>query len=178
MKRLVEDRRVLVAAWILGALVAGLWGCQKAALTPTPEEGVPEKTIRVEAEGDVLHFQETISWSEREFSRMLTDESDFSSRQIEAFNETYQVNADNFRVELIEEESATTLRCDVHDKYNGNWYDFHWLLNPLRLDFLDTPFERSSSSLTWQGLIDDTPTSIALDFPFPIANCHAHVWQK
>ncbi len=88
------------------------------------------------------------------------------------------MNADNFSVEFVKDKNLTLLRCDVHGKFTGNWYDFHWFLNPLRLDFLDSPFDKSERTLAWKGLINGISTSIVLEFPFAISNCHAHVWPK
>jgi len=150
------------------------------AIAPTLKvnEGASERIIRIEAEGDVIHYQETLCWDEREFSEILVNKNDFSSNQIEKFKKTYNVSADNFSVEFLEDKNLTLLKCDVHDKFTGNWYDFHWFLNPLGLDFLNSPFDKSERTLSWDGLIDRSSTYIVLEFPFPISNCHAHVWKS
>jgi hypothetical protein len=178
MKRLAQNPSIITAVIILGAFAIGLWSGQEPGFALEVNEGVAKRIIRIEAEGDVLHYQETLFWDERKFPEILVDESEFSSLQIEKFNKTYNVNADNFSVELVKDKHSTLLRCDVHGKFTGNWYDFHWFLNPLRLDFLDSPFDRSERALTWKGLIDGISTSIVLEFPFSISNCHAHVWPK
>ena len=169
---------LIVTVVILSALVIGLWSCQAPSPTSEVNESVVKKIIRIEAEEDVLHYQEILLWDERKFSEILVDESEFSSHLIEEFKKTYKVDADNFSIGFIEEKNSTLLRCDVHGKFTGNWYDFHWFLNPLGLDFLDSPFDKSESSLSWKGIIDRISTHIVLEFPFSISNCHAHVWPK
>lgn len=178
MKRSGQIVWITITVVILGALVIGLWSYQEPSPTLEVKETIAKKIITIEAEGDVLHYQETLFRDERKFSEILADESGFSSQQIEKFKKTYKVSADNFSVEYIKEKNSTLLRCDVHGKFTGNWYDFHWFLNPLGLDFLDSPFDKSERVLSWKGLIDGIPTRIVLEFPFPISNCHAHVWRK
>ncbi|MBA7494798.1 hypothetical protein ES702_05375 [subsurface metagenome] len=177
MKRLGKSVQTIIAVVILG-LVIGLWSCKEPAPTLEINESIAERIIRIDAKGDVLHYQETLFWDERKFSEILADESEFYHHQIEEFKKTYEVDADNFRVEFTKERNSTLLSCDVHGKFTGNWYDFHWFLNPLGLDFLDSPFDKSERTLSWKGLIDGISTSIVLEFTFPISNCHAHVWQK
>jgi hypothetical protein len=168
----------IVTFVILGVLVIGLWSCQEPSPTLEENEIVAKKIIRIKAEGDVLHYQEILLWDEIKLSEILADEAKFSSQLIDKFKKTYKVDADNFSIDFIEEKNSTLLRCDVHGKFTGNWYDFHWFLNPLGLDFLDTPFDKSESSLSWKGIIDRISTHIVLEFPFSIINCHAHVWPK
>ena len=179
MKKIRQNVWIIVAVVILGAVVIGLWSCQEPAPTLKVDEGVvAERIIRIEAQGDVIHYQETLYWDEREFSEILVNKNDFSSNQIEKFKKTYNVSADNFNVEFVEEKNSTLLRCDIHGKFTGNWYDFHWFLNPLGLDFLNSPFDKSERTLSWDGLIGGISTYIVLEFPFSISNCHAHVWES
>jgi hypothetical protein len=178
MKRLIQNAWIIYAVIIGVTFAIGLWSNQKPAFALEVNKGVAKRIIRIEAEGDLLHYQETMFWHERNFSEILADESRSSFYQIEGFQKTYKVNADNFGVEFIEDKNSTLLTCDVHGKFIGNWYDFHWFLNPLGLDFLDSPFDRSERALSWQGVIDGISTSIFLEFPFSISNCHAHVWPK
>jgi len=117
-------------------------------------------------------------WNERKFSEILADESEFYHHRIEEFKKTYEVDADNFSIEFAKERNSTLLSCDIHGKFNGSRYDFHWFLNPLGLDFLDSPFDKSERALSWEGPVEEIPTSIILEFTFPIDNCHAHVWPK
>jgi len=161
-----------------GALVIGLWSCQEPVQAFEPEESIRNRIIMIEAEGDVLHYQETLCWSEGKWAEILVNKSKCSSYQIEQFKKTYKVNAGNFSVDFEDEKNSSLLRCDVHGKFTGNWYDFHWFLNPMDLDFLDSPFDKTERVLSWKGPINEISTSIVLEFPFHIQNCHAHVWPK
>jgi hypothetical protein len=178
MKQLAQHPWMVTSVILVGAFAIGLWGGQESAFGLAVHEGVAEHTIRIEAEGDVLHYQETLVWDEPTFSEMVADEAGFSSHQIEKFTKTYQVNAQNFRVELVRDRNTTVFKCDIHGTHRGNWYDFHWFLNPLGLDFLNSPFERAERTLSWEGRIEGISTTIVLEFPFSISNCHAHVWPQ
>ena len=135
-----------------------------------------ERNITIEAEGETLHYFEVKEWAEDEFSSLMKEEDRFSSNQIEEFKATYQVNAGNFDVKADEEEKSTILKCDVYTQPRTSYYDFHWFLKPLGLDFIDDYFERSERELSWEGSLDGVKTTILLKFPFKISNCHAHVW--
>lgn len=108
----------------------------------------------------------------------MENQDEFRSTQISQFNETYNVGADNFSVEFDEGKKSTVLKCDVHGQLKGSWYDFHWFLNPLGLDFIDNHFVKSERELSWKGSINEVATTIVLRFSFTIDHCHAHVWQK
>jgi hypothetical protein len=150
--------------------------------SPTPEKiefaelKELERSIIIEAEGETLHYLEEKKWSEDKFPRLVEAEDRFSSNQIEKFKATYRVNAGDFDVEVDKKEKTTMLKCDVYVKLDG-WYDFHWFLRVLGLDFIDDHFARSERELSWEGSLDGIKTTILLKFPFKINNCHAHVWQ-
>ena len=153
-----------------------------AAPSATPEEielgELKElgRNIVMEAEGETLHYLEEKKWADDEFSRLIQEEGKFSSKQIQEFKVTYGVDAGNFDVETDEKEKSTILRCDIYTEFRASYYDFHWFLKPLGLDFLDDHFERSDRELSWEGSLDGVKTAILLKFPFEIRNCHAHVW--
>jgi len=134
-----------------------------------------EKDIVIEAEEGTLHYSEQKKWAEDEFSRLAEEEEKFGSDQIEEFEATYEVDAGNFDIEVNKEEKSTILRCDIYVGVD-TWYDFHWFLEPLGLDFIDDHFERLERELSWEGHLEGVKTSILLEFPFKISNCHAHVW--
>jgi len=90
----------------------------------------------------------------------------------------YDANASNFNVEYDKEKMSTVLDCDIHGTFSGSWYDFHWFLNPLGLDFIDSSFMKSEETLCWEGYVEGVPTIIILRFPFTKERCHAHVWRK
>jgi len=137
-----------------------------------------ERRIEMEADGEVLHYQEIHFWSKEEFSNITGNQKEFESNQIVQFNEMYNVNADNFRIEYDQEKGSTILKCDIHGTFSGSWYDFHWFLNPLGLDFINSGFMKTERELTWEGNIDGVDITITLRFPFTINHCHAHVWPK
>ena len=137
-----------------------------------------ERRIEIEADGEVFHYQEIHFWSKEKFSNITGDQKEFESSQIVQFNEMYNVNADNFMIEYDLEEGSTILKCDIHGTFLGSWYDFHWFLNPLGLDFINSGFMKTERELTWEGNIDGVDVTITLRFPFTINHCHAHVWPK
>jgi hypothetical protein len=148
-------------------------------ITEKPELGELkefERNILIEAEGEILRYFEEKRWAEGEFSILVEDEDSFSSNQIEEFKATYQVNVGNFDVKTDKKEKSTILKCDVYIELRTSYYDFHWFLRPLGLDFLDDHFARSERDLSWEGSLDTVRTTILLKFPFKISNCHAHVW--
>jgi len=167
---------------ILGVAILSLAilypGCMEEEPAAEIEVSGAERAIRINAQGDIIYFSETVLWDEEEFTEILEDKQAFYDRKIEEFKETYEVDMGDFNVEFAEDKNSTTLSCEVYEKFNGDWYDFHWLLTPMGLDFLDSPFEKSENGLSWVGVIEGNPTTITLDFPFPIENCHAHVWQE
>jgi hypothetical protein len=176
----------LAIAVLAVAILFLIGGCAPAptapsAPSPTPEERELgelkelERNIVIEAEGGTLHYFEEKKWAEDKFSRLIEEKDKFSSNQIEKFKATYRVNAGNFDVAFNKKEKSTTLKCDVYVKFD-TWYDFHWFLKPLGLDFIDDHFERLERELSWEGSLEGAETSILLKFPFKISNCHAHVW--
>jgi len=140
---------------------------------PVSSEG---QKIMIVAEKEILHYQETHTWSDNQFGKLAKNKSRAKSEEIDNFKETYDVSADNFRVEFNEKKNSTTLKCDVHGKLSGSTYTFHWLLDPLGLDFINSDFVKSERKLSWKGSINEITTTITLRFPFTINHCHAHVW--
>ena len=188
--------RIIIAV-LVAAMLFLMGSCAPAptAPSPMPENETPaapsatpeeielgelkelERNIVMEAEGETLHYLEEKKWADDEFSRLIQEEGKFSSKQIQEFKVTYGVDAGNFDVETDEKEKSTILKCDAYVKFD-TWYDFHWFLKPLGLDFLDDHFERSDRELSWEGSLDGVKTAILLKFLFEINNCHAHVWPQ
>jgi hypothetical protein len=174
--------RVMVAV-LVAAMLFLVSDCAPASKTSssTPEKiGVGklkelERDITIEAEGGTLHYFEKKSWAADKFLRIIEEQDKFISNQIEKFNETYRVNAGNFVVEIDKEEKLSTIKCDIYVEV-GTWYDFHWFLSPLGLDFINNYFQRLERALSWEGSLEGIKISILLRFPFKINNCHAHVW--
>lgn len=112
------------------------------------------------------------------FSNIIKNQQEFDFSQVKQFNEMYNVNAENFRIEYDQEKGSTILKCDIYGTFSESWYDFHWFLNPLGLDFINSGFVKSERKLSWEGNIDEVAITITLRFPFTINHCHAHVWPK
>ena len=188
--------RVIIAILVV-AMLTLMGGCAPAptAPSPMPENEAPvtpsptpeeielgelrelERIIVIEAEGETLHYFEEKKWAEDKFTRLIEEEEEFSSNQIEKFKTTYGVDASNFDLEVYKKEASTILKCDIHVELD-TWYDFHWFLTPLGLDFINDDFERLERELSWEGSLDGVKSTIFLRFPFKIDNCHAHVWAQ
>ena len=139
------------------------------------------KVIKIKAEGEVLHYQRESFWSNGEFSKLLELKEEFESKEIDSFKSTlerYNRDAVNSKIEFDELKKSTVLICDIKDAKEGSWFDFDWLLRPYGLDFLDSNFERKEKELYWEGEIDGVETTISIKFPYPISNCHEHVWPR
>jgi len=173
-----KKRLVRMLAAISFILLIIFSGCSEKGTSPEINIDEAERIIRMDAEGDVIHYEETVFWNEEDFSGILEDESQFLDTSKNEFNDTFEVDADNFDVKFVEDENSTVFSCDIHEKFNGERYDFLWFLNPLGLDFLDSPFTRSEKQLSWGGTLEGKPTFIVLNFSFSIDNCHAHVWRE
>ncbi len=167
---------ILVA--ILFLLLIIFSGCSVKATSSEINIDEAERIIRMDTEGEVIHYEETVFWDEEDFSGILEDESQFFNTIKSYFNNTFEVNSDNFDVEFVEDENSTVFSCDIYEKFNGERYDFLWFLNPLGLDFLESPFSRSEKQLSWGGTLEGKPTFIVLNFSFSIDNCHGHVWKE
>ncbi len=176
--------RVIVAVLVV-ALPFLIAGCAPESKTPSSipakielsELEELERNITIQVEGETVHYSEERKWAENEFSNLTEEKDRFSFSQIEEFKATYQVDAANFDLKVNEEERSTILKCDIYVELDS-WYDFHWFLRPLGLDFIDDHFEKSERELSWEGSLDEVKTTILLRFDFKIDNCHAHVWAK
>ena len=179
----VMNKKFLYPLLVTGLAILGILTgtCSKAPKpNPAPKKestmkiSERENTIEIKAEGGTLHYFEKKRWAANEFPELI-EKDKFRSNKIEKFKTTYRVNAGNFNVEIDKKEKTTDLKCDIYVKFD-TWYDFHWFLRPLGLDFIDDHFERRERELSWKGCLDGVKTTILLKFPFRINNCHAHVW--
>jgi len=144
-----------------------------------------KSVIKVEAEGDVLHYQNENFWTEDQFSKILDDQAQFASNITNQLNETLLIHGErneyavDAEVEFNLTRKSTVLKCDIHGAMiSSDYYTFRWLLDPSGLDFINNNFQQSEKELFWEGSINDVPTTITLTFPFSIVHCHAHVWRK
>jgi hypothetical protein len=174
---------VVICAVAIG--VSAWWVTEREPTPFGPGENVVERIIEVQAEGDVLHYQEKILWGENQFSEITKDNEGFSSNLITQFEENLSVygeldeHAVNAKVEFDEKRNSTILTCDVHGAtMDSNRFTFFWLLRRFGLDFIDNDFQEPEKGLAWEGFIDNVSTTITIGFPYPIGHCHAHVWPR
>jgi hypothetical protein len=179
----IMNKKFFYSSLVIGlAILAMLAGSCRKAPKPKPKPRkesvtlISERGIEIKAEGETLHYSEKKKWAPDEFSKIMEEQDKFRSDQIKKFKETYRVNAGNFEVGIDKNEKTTGLKCDIYVKF-VTWYDFHWFLRPLGLDFIDDHFERRGKELSWKGYLNGVETIILLKFPFRINNCHAHVWS-
>ena len=207
-KNIGKGVAVLIIATVVLAVFSGCIGEEKEIETPeatttapttstptTPPAPITEqsekekiatmselsKVIKIKAEGEVLHYQRESFWNNEEFSKLLELKEEFESKEIDSFKSTlerYNRDAVNSKIEFDRSKKTTVLICDIKDAKEGSWFDFDWLLRPYGLDFLDSNFERKEKELYWEGEIDGVETTISIKFPYPISNCHEHVWPR
>jgi len=161
--------------------LAILFGCAQPGVVPLPKPPLLEETkriIEIEAEGEILHYQEESLWNEEGFSKILESKKEFESERINSFKkslERYDKHVVNPKIEFDEVRKSTILICDVKGAmYSTNSYDFHWLLGDLPFDLYQ--FKQSEKELNYEGEVNGIPTTIRLGFPYTIAHCHEHVW--
>jgi hypothetical protein len=139
------------------------------------------KVIEITAEGKILHYQQRSFWTEEDFAKILRSKDNFEAKEIATFRKDlarYNRSAVNLQVEFNKATRSTTFKCVVEGAKEGSWYDFDWFLRPRGLDFLDSPFERRAKELYWAGEINGVRTTVTLNFPSAISNCHEHVWPR
>ncbi len=165
------------------------------ASTPLPLKALRplKRVVSIKVEGTVAHFVDESFWDEAQFSAIMMRKAEFKSNRIERLRKVlskYGVKGTDYTIEFDEAGRTTSLKCDVSGaiskKGNSYYGRFGWLIRPFGLDFIDNHFKESREGLSWQGVIDSIPTSIACEFPSQnvpyaawghrIGHCHAHVW--
>jgi len=137
-----------------------------------------KQVIKTEAKGEIIKYQEDSLYSEDDFAVILENEDEFKSQLIEKFKkEIIRVTAENCKVDLDQSKKSALLKCNIKGaRYGTNSYNMHFLLGNWPFDLMN--FERFERKLTWEGEIDDVPTSIVFEFPYTLSHCHEHVWPK
>jgi hypothetical protein len=169
-------KREIYYLLITGLIFLGVFTQESSA-----EADMIKRVIKIEAEGDLLHYQEESFWDEESFYEVISSKEKFEAKKIDSFKrdaESLGRNIVNPSIKFDESKRTTLLLCDVKGTRQGNWYDFDWFLRPLGLDFLDSHFERKDMELYWEGKIRGINAIISIKFPFPISNCHEHVWRR
>ena len=148
-----------------------LSGCAQPMSGPPSAGEETKQIITIEARDQILRYQWQSFWTEEKFSQL--SENDLKAR----FKEKYKVKAENFEVSFDKTKKSTILICDIEGAmYSANQYEFHWLLGDLPFDLF--AFKQSEKELTYEGKVNDVPTTIRLIFPYAISHCHEHVWPK
>jgi len=181
---------VVIGFLVLGILIVGSKKEGKAGSErEQPRESTSKlkpkselrNTIKIKAEGEILHYQKESLWSEDAFSEILRSRRKFESKEINSFTknlERYKRHAVKPKVKFNEAGKSTTLICDIKGAKQGSWFDFDWFLRPWGLDFIDSHFKKREKELYWQGKVRGVKTIISIRFPYPISNCHEHVWPR
>ena len=167
---------LLKAGLIFSGILLGVYILESGA-----EANMIKRIIKIEAEAGILHYQGKYFWDEDSFNEILGTKEEFKTKEIDSFKKdvaSYGRNIVNPKIEFDESKGTTLLLCDVKGAKEGHWYDFDWFLRPLGLDFLDSHFERKDMELYWEGKIRGINSIISIKFPFPISNCHEHVWSR
>jgi len=175
---------LVVGLVVLGVLIVGCEKEGKGAVEPEEPEIVEEvgpsrNAIEIRAEGEILHYERESFWDQEDFSKLLELKEKFESKEIDSFKRTlegYNRYAVNPKIEFDESKKSTVLNCDIKGAKEGSWLDFDWFLRPYGLDFIDSHFEAKEKELCWEGKVEGVKTTISIKFPYPISNCHEHVW--
>ena len=181
---------LVIGLLVLGILIVGSKKEGKcASKREKTRESTPQlkpkselrNTIKIKAEGEILHYQKESLWSEEDFSEILRSRKKFESKEISSFTknlERYNRYAFKPKVKFNEAGKSTTLICDIKGAKQGSWFDFDWFLRPWGLDFIDSHFKKREKELYWQGKVRGVKTIISIKFPYSISNCHEHVWPR
>ena len=184
MNKIFFYSSLVIGLVALGTLVVG---CKEnregpAKLEKSPkikEVGPLRNAIEIKAEGEVLHYRRESFWNDEDFSKLLELKEEFEAKEIDFFRKTiekYNRYTVTLMIKLDESEKSTVLISDIKGAKEGSWFDFDWLLRPHTLDFIDNHFERKEKELYWEGEVQEVKTAISIKFPYPISNCHEHVW--
>lgn len=147
----------------------------------TKTVGMPIKmVVRIEADGEILHYSNETYWNEADFSIILESKDKFSSNLTNNYVKSlkiYGLKVTNANVQFNEKEMKTVFTCDIKGAmYAKNSYDFTWFLSKFPFDLY--AFHQSNNRLTYIGPLNNVEVEIYLIFPFPISHCHAHVWPS
>jgi len=186
MKVVVMLRRGVSLCLLLLTLLAITGSCAAPAEVLSGEvAGEIQQVVEVEVSGLVCHYRCQSFWGEAEFSDYFANQAQFKADFKQDFEEGLTrsdrpVSASGYSFSFDRASQSTVSRCDVRGAITkgDNEYraTFFWLLKPLGLDFIDDDFQESETGLSWEGCINNVPTTITLKFPKPIGHCHAHVW--
>jgi len=176
-------------------LLAGCVGAlAPAEVPPAEEQGEIKRVIEVEADGLTCHYLCQSFWAEEAFSAHLANQAQFKADFKQDFEQglaQWNITASDYSFSFDSVTRSTIALYGISNAItlSGDEYRarFEWLLTPLGLDFIDDNFQESERGLSWQGSINDMPTTVTVKLPtidnfvykaweHPIGHCHAHVW--
>jgi hypothetical protein len=183
----------------LGLLtIVFLTGCvgapAPAEVPPAEEPSEIKRVIEVEVDELTCHYLCQSFWTEDAFSTHLADQAQFKLNFQQDFEQglaQWNITASDYSFSFDSATWSTIALCDISNAItlSGDEYRarFEWILTPLGLDFIDDNFTESERGLSWQGSINDMPTTITVKLPTidnivyeawaePIGHCHAHAW--
>lgn len=177
----MASHRVLLGVGIVALLVMASICGYVIFTRPSNQRVETEKikdVIKTTAEGTIIKYQETSFYSSEDFSAVLEHQENFKSQLIQEFKEwIIGVTAENCVVDFNQSSEAVILQCDINGaSYGTNSYDMHFLLGNWPFDLYQ--FEEYEKKLVYEGTVNEIPTTIAFNFPYPLEHCHEHVWPK
>lgn len=135
---------------------------------PSKEEAIG-RNFRISVRGEVIHYNETYTWSENNYQTIIDNEGGFRSIQVQHFEETYGMEPKFYETRFIDTDMTTLFECEIREKVteNENRYtaEFDWFLNPRGLNFVENDFEGTKTELTWHGEFNGISTGIVIDLP-------------
>lgn len=150
-------------------------------------------------DGSFLLYRQQLSWDAQsyavEYAKFSRDPEGYLNGFIQALMKEWskhEAEVSNWQISFITGYDlvgnritySTMVQCQVRgDKIILSWggehptFAFEWLLMPLGFDLYAFKYA-ADSTLRWEGELDSTPTTIILNFPWPVSHCHYHVWHK
>lgn len=138
-----------------------------------------------------LKYTDVTFWNQKDFDQINNNQNLFRAEEILGFFSIFKGlkdYAESFFVDFKESDKSFVLSCIIKilptkEKLSAfksrDKYDFDWFLNNLKLDFLKNNFTlKNEKTLYWEGLIDNVPITINIEFDFPIAFNSKQVWNK
>ncbi|MCF7799773.1 hypothetical protein K9L05_04215 [Candidatus Babeliales bacterium] len=130
-------------------------------------------------------------WNKKDFEKINNNQNLFRAEEILGFFSIFKGlkdYAESFVADFKEADRSFVLSCRIkffptEEKLSAfktrYKYDFSWFLDNLKLDFIKNNFTlKNDKMLYWEGLIDNVPITINIEFDFPIAFNSKQVWNK
>ncbi|MFA5075234.1 MAG: hypothetical protein WC436_03980 [Candidatus Babeliales bacterium] len=138
-----------------------------------------------------LNYTDITFWNQKDFDQINNNQNLFRAEEILSFFSIFKGlkdYAESFVVDFKETDRSFVLSCrikifPVEEKLSvfttRYKYDFNWFLENLKLDFIKNNFKlKNEKMLYWEGLIDNIPITINIEFDFPITFDNKQIWNK